>query len=318
MTKAPILAFDIGGTNLRGALVDEAGRVLADARAPSGGLSAEQVAAEAGVIGRVLEEKTGLRAQCVGSGVAAMLPEPGEIIENAPNLGWRDVPLRKLMSDALDGRRVHLFNDLDAIAYGEARFGAARGSGHVSCVFVGTGVGAGIIIDGHLLRGFRGVSSELGHVKVVPEGGRLCGCGAHGCLEAYTGGAALLERIGEAARRQENPRVVALAGADLPNVSHVDAAAAEGDEWAEALWSEVGTFLSVALANLVTVLNPEVMVLGGGVLARAPGLLARVQDGILRYANAVALTGFSLRTAELGDDAGLVGAAGLAQSLQSR
>jgi glucokinase len=309
--QAPLLAFDIGGTNLRGALVDERGRVLADARAPSGGLSAEAVAREAGALARTLEQQTGLYAERVGAGVAAMLPEPGDVIENAPNLGWRDVPLRRLLSEALDHRPVRLFNDLDAIAFGEARFGAARGAKHVACVFVGTGVGAGLIIDGHLVRGFRGVAAELGHVKVVPEGGRACGCGAYGCLEAYTGGAALLERIGEAARRGENARVVALAGADLPTVSHVDAAAAEGDEWAVRLWSEVGTLLSVALANLVTVLNPEVLVLGGGVLANAPGLLARVREGVGRYTNAVALKGFELRLAELGDDAGLVGAAGL-------
>lgn len=315
MTTEPVLAFDIGGTNLRGAIVDGDGRVLADARVPSLGLSAEEVARAAKGLAATLEQTAGVTPRRVGAGVAAMLPEPGDVVENAPNLGWRDAPLKHLMREALDGRPVDLFNDLDAIAYGEATYGAARGSRHVLCVFVGTGVGAGIIIDNRLLRGHRGVASELGHVRVVPSGGRKCGCGAHGCLEAYVGGGPLLARIAEALAEGRSPRVVELAAGGTAHVGHVDQAAAEGDAWAAALWDECETFLAVALANLVTVLNPETLVLGGGVLARAPHLWSRVKAAVPRYANAVALTGFSIVDAGLGDDAGLVGAAALSRAI---
>lgn len=313
-TAEPVLAFDIGGTNLRGAIVDGAGRVLADARMPSLGLSAEAVALEAKNLASTLEKEAGVVPRSVGAGVAAMLPEPGDVVENAPNLGWRDAPLKRLFQEALGGRPVRLFNDLDAIAYGEATYGAARGSRHVLCVFVGTGVGSGILVDGHLLRGHRGVASELGHVRVVPKGGRKCGCGAHGCLEAYVGGGPLLTRIAEALEEGRSPRVLELAGGGTAHVGHVDQAASEGDPWASALWDESETFLAVALANLVTVLNPEVLVLGGGVLARAPGLCSRVKAAVPGYANAVALTGFRIVDAALGDDAGLIGAAALARS----
>lgn len=310
----PVLAFDIGGTNLRGAIVDGSGRVLADARVPSLGLSAEAVAREAKGLAATLERTAGVVPPRVGAGVAAMLPAPGDVVENAPNLGWRDAPLKRLLEEALDGRPVRLFNDLDAIAYGEATFGAARGARHVLCVFVGTGVGAGILIEGQLLRGHRGVASELGHVRVVPHGGRLCGCGAHGCLEAYVGGGPLLARIAEALVEGRSPRVLELASGGPAHVGHVEQAVKEGDPWATALWDEVETYLAVALANLVTVLNPETLVLGGGVLARAPLLAERVKRAIPRYANAVALTGFSIVDAALGDDAGLIGAAALARA----
>lgn len=315
MTTEPVLAFDIGGTNLRGAIVDAEGRVVADARVPSLALSPEEVARAAGALARELEHRAGVVVKRAGAGVAAMLPEPGDVVENAPNLGWRNAPLKRLLREALDGRPVDLFNDLDAIAYGEAAFGAARGSRHVLCVFVGTGVGAGIIIDNRLLRGHRGVAAEFGHVRVVPNGGRACGCGAFGCLEAYVGGAQLLERIQAAIAAGKAARVAELAGGGTAHVSHVDRAASEGDPWASALWEETETFLSVALANLVTVLNPETLVLGGGVLARAPHLWSRVKASVPRYTNAVALTGFSIVDAGLGDDAGLVGAAALSRAI---
>lgn len=307
----PVLAYDIGGTNLRGALVDGGGKVLVDARAPSGGLSAAEVAREAKLLADDLERRAGVKAARVGAGVAAMLPLPDDVIENAPNLGWRNAPLKQLMSDALDGRPVQLFNDVDAIAFGEVAFGAAQGCNDVICVFVGTGLGAGIIIDGRLLRGHRGVAAEMGHIKVQPVNGRPCGCGAFGCLEAYVGGASLLARIAEAVKSGDTPRVAALANGGVATVAHVDQAASEGDPWAMALWDETETYLALSLANFVTVLNPEKLVLGGGVLTRAPGLWSRVKASVPRYANAVALTGFSIVDAGLGDDAGLVGAAAL-------
>lgn len=315
MHTQPVLSFDIGGTHLRGAIVDAEGKVVVDGRLSSSGLSVEQLVERAATLARDLEQRAGVRVERVGAGVAAMLPEPGEVIENAPNLGWRDAPLWRLLTDALEGRLVRLYNDVDASAYGETAHGAARGCSDVICVFVGTGVGSGIISGGRLLRGHRGVAAEFGHIKVAPEGGRRCGCGATGCLEAYTGGAALLARIAAAVADGSAAAVAARAGGQIATVAHVDEAAAAGDAFAVALWDEVATHLAVALANLVTVLNPARLVLGGGVLARAPGLLARVKDGVYRYSNAVALTGFEIVDVGLGDDGGLIGAAALVRAV---
>ncbi|MFZ9886275.1 MAG: ROK family protein [Myxococcota bacterium] len=316
MHTQPVLAFDIGGTHLRGAIVDREGKVLVDGRLPSSGLSVEQLVERAATLAAELEQRAGLRVERVGAGVAAMLPLPGEVIENAPNLGWRNAPLRQLLADALGGRLVRLYNDVDASAYGETAHGAARGFHDVICVFVGTGVGSGIISGGRLVRGHRGVAAEFGHIKIATQGGRPCGCGATGCLEAYTGGAALLTRIAAAVADGSAPDVAARAAGEVATVAHVDAAAAAGDPFAVALWDEVGTHLALALANLVTVLNPARLVLGGGVLARAPGLLARVKDGVGRYTNAVALTGFEIVDVGLGDDGGLIGAAALVRALE--
>jgi glucokinase len=305
MSVAPILAFDVGGTNLRGALVARDGTVLVSHRAPAAGLSPQDLATRAGELADELEGKVGVRAERVGVGVAAMLPFPGDVIENAPNLGWRDAPLRRLLEETL-GRSTTLFNDVDAICAGEARYGAAAGATDVACVFLGTGLGAGFVSGGKLVRGYRGVGAELGHVKVDP-GGRVCGCGERGCLEAYVGGAALLARIAEAG--DEAADVRARAQGDAANVAHVDEAADDGDAWALALWDEVSQRTALAIANAVTVLNPEVVVLGGGVFTHAPGLLARTRERVPPLCSAVSRQGLRIVDAALGDDAGLVGTA---------
>lgn len=303
------LAFDVGGTNLRAALVDGREKI-AERRAPTRGLSPEALAERASALAAELEAEAGVRAERAGAGVAAMLPLPGDVIENAPNLGWRNAPLKNLLSDALGGRPVALFNDVDAICAGEARHGAGAGASDVACVFLGTGLGSGFLVGGRLLRGFRGVAAELGHTKVAPDDDRPCACGDRGCLEAYVGGASLLARIGEA--EGDNAAVLALAGDDTPNVSHVDRAAADGDPWAEALWDEVSGRVALAVANVVTVLNSEVVVLGGGVFAHAPRLRAATRDRIPPLVSVVGRVGLRVVDAELGDDAGLIGAAALA------
>jgi len=308
-----VLAFDIGGTNLRAALLDGPEK-LAERRAPSAGLSPAALASRAAELAAALESETGVSAERACAGVAAMLPLPGDVIENAPNLGWRNAPLRSLLSDALGGLPVSLFNDVDAICAGEARYGAAAGADDVACIFLGTGLGSGFLTGGRLLRGYRGVAAELGHVKVATQDGRACGCGERGCLEAYVGGASLLRRIGEATAHDPGAtaRFVALARGAAPNVSHVDEAAGEGDAWADALWTEVAGRIALAVANVVTVMNPEVVVFGGGVFTHAPGLLTRTRAQIPALVSVVGRLGLRLVDAKLGDDAGLVGAAALA------
>lgn len=309
-----VLAFDIGGTNLRAALIDGREK-LTERRAPSAGLSPEALATKAAQLAAAVEDEAGVKATRAGAGVAAMLPLPGDVIENAPNLGWRNAPLKRLLSDALGGRPVSLFNDVDAICAGEARYGAGAGAEDVACIFLGTGLGSGFLTSGRLLRGFRGVAAELGHVKVEPDGGRACGCGEIGCLEAYVGGASLLRRLEEALADRESAtaRVAELARGDAPTLAHVDAAAGEGDPWADGLWSEVAGRIALAVANAATVLNPEVIVFGGGVFAHAPGLLTRTREQIPRLVSVVARQGLRLVDAELGDDAGLFGAAALTE-----
>lgn len=313
-SDVPVLGFDVGGTQLRVALVRGA-EILAERKIPSSGFSPEGLALRAAELADEVERESHAQAERAGVGIAAMLPMPSEVIENAPNLGWVQVPFRKLLSEALGGRTVTLANDVDAAAYGEGIFGAGQGAQHLACVFIGTGIGSGIVIDGKLLRGFRGVAAELGHIKVVPEDGRSCYCGQKGCFEAYAGGRALLERIHLDMEQGKANAIRERMGAGALSLSIVDEAAADGDPYADVLWRDVSDLLGTHLANLCTVLNPEVLILGGGVWVRCPDLQSRVHNRIRGRLNHAASVGFRVVDAALGDNAGILGAARLALDL---
>lgn len=291
----PSLGLDIGGTNARAAVVAPDGRLLDVAKAaledrsPAGVLSAvERLFAQLAV-------GQSLAVAPLGVGFAGMLRGP--VVVNAPNLGWRDVDFGGALAARL-GRPVRLVNDLSAAAWGERCCGAARGADDVFTVFVGTGVGSAIIANGALLSGATQVAGEFGHVKVLAEGGRACGCGERGCLEAYLGGAKLMEWMAESG----------LSGtpADLERL------ALEGETIAKGLYDFAVGHFALAVANQVSVLNPAVLVLGGGVLLRCPGMVRRTTDVVMTRSTTASRQGLQVRLAQLGDDSGLVGAALLA------
>jgi glucokinase len=290
------LGVDIGGTNARAAVVDpRTGQLLASAKSAWADRSPDVVIREVERLVATVVAGQPVGDVPLGIGFAGMLH--GGVVVNAPNLGWRDVDFGDPLARRL-GRRVRLVNDLSAAAWGEQRAGAAKGAGHVFTVFVGTGVGSAIIDEGRLLHGATGVAAEFGHVKVQLEGGRPCGCGDLGCLEAYVGGA----KLGEWMREE------GLAGTP----SELEARAQAGDAAARRLYDVAVGYLALAIANQVTVLNPEVLVLGGGVLSRCPGMVACVRDAVVHRAAVAARRAVRVELARLGDDSGLVGAALLA------
>lgn len=250
----------------------------------------------------------------VGVGVAGQVLGATGVVMNAPNLGWRDVAFGALLQKAL-GVPVRVANDLSVAAWGEKRFGAARGLEDVVLVFVGSGVGSGLILGGRLHDGAQGVAGELGHIKVrFPRPGftpRRCGCGQLGCLEAYTSGVNVAARVREEIAAGAATRVLELVEGDLARVtaSVVEEAHALGDAYAVALWDEVSELLGLSVANLVTLLNPARLILGGGVLLGAPRLadltLRRFDEAVSRSAT----RGLTVERAWLGDDAGVIGAA---------
>ncbi len=310
------LGVDLGGTNARAALVDAAtGAVVAShklrheertpiAVARTVAEAVRQAAGQAGVAVRDLGGAgVGVAGQCLGA---------TGVVLNAPNLGWRDIPFGDLLAAEL-GVPVRIVNDLSAAAWGERGFGAARGVDDAALVFVGSGVGSGLILGGRLHEGGSGVAGELGHVKVAPRGSqpRRCGCGEWGCLEAYVGGMNLAARVRDDLAEGKAGAVLAAAGGDPSKVSAsaVEAAYAGGDVYARDLWAEAGELLGTAMANLCTLLNPARLVLGGGVLLGCPNLMritrAHVGDRTLKAAR----RGLAVEVAGLGDDAGVVGAA---------
>lgn len=283
------IGIDVGGTHARAALVSPDGAVSHYARVRVGDKSPTAVLATVEALVRPLLERGG---RTVGVGVAGMVHDG--MVLSSPNLGWRDVAFEQSLTSALE-TKVRMVNDLSAAAWGEFRVGASRGATDALTVFMGTGIGGAIIASGHPLRGARGVAGEFGHVKVVRHNGRRCGCGGTGCLEAYAGGANLAVWLAEV-------------GLDV-SVADLEAQATSDNAKARDIYEFVADALGMAIANQVTVLNPAVVVLGGGVLMRWPLLLARLKREIPALAVEPARVGLTVVEVALGDASGVVGAA---------
>ncbi len=253
----------------------------------------------------------------VGVGIAAMLRDRKGTVANSPHLRWRDVGFGPMLAARLGPTRaIGVYNDVNAIAYGEFGLGAAAGASDVLTVYVGTGIGGGLIVNGQLADGYTNAAGEIGHVKVAwGDDAAPCACGGRGCVEAYVGGVYVQARArAELAASDRSSRALALAGGDPHAVTpgHVDEAAAEGDPWALALWTELAPLLAVALGNAITLLNPERVVLGGGMLGRTPTLKAQTLVALTLVTPTALLDPVEIVDAVLGDDAGLIGAALLA------
>ena len=299
------VGIDLGGTNLRAAVVEgdpgATATLVMQHRELVGEPRDPQTITDR--VARIVEELTaGASEVSVGIGIAAMLRDRSGTVANSPHLRWRDVPFGRLLGARLGERyRIGVYNDVNAIVYGEAMCGAARGCRDVLGVYVGTGIGAGLIVDGNLVEGVSNCAGELGHTKVRwDDDAAPCACGSRGCLEAYCGGTYL------------DRQVFALRGRTDITLSDVDTAAAAGEDWALRLWTETATLLAVALGNAVALVNPERLVLGGGVLSRCPTLYSLVETLLEVAGNGPSLERLTVTPAGLGDDAGLVGAAHLA------
>jgi len=299
------IGIDVGGTNLRAAIVDGEATLVTQHREPVGEPRDPDTLADR--IARIVRDlaQSGNAPDHdvrVGVGIAAMLRDRDGTVANSPHLRWRDVPFGRLLAARLGERfRVGVYNDVNAVVYGEAIAGAARGCRDVLGVYVGTGIGAGLVINGELVDGASSCAGELGHTKVRWDADAApCACGSRGCLEAYCGGSYL------------DRRVQSVRGRSDITLSDVDTAAAAGEDWALTLWTETATLLAVTLGNAVALLNPERLVLGGGVLARCPTLYGLVETMLEVAGNSASLERLSVVPAALGDDAGLVGAAHLA------
>lgn len=304
------LGIDLGGTNARAAVVDEHGRILTSSKHS---LTERSPAAVVEVISQAAAEAVAIAGHVqvhgCGVGAAGQIHRDSGIISVAPNLGWRNVPLAALLTARL-GHEVRVVNDLAAAAWGELHAGAGRGAQDVYVVFVGSGVGSAIISNNQLVRGGGGVAGELGHTKVVP-GGRQCGCGELGCLEAYAGGHNLIAQARELLAAGRSTVLAELIEGDPLRITPltIEQAADAGDAGAREIHERAGRMLGLAIANMVTVLNPARLILGGGVLMNCPSLRRYVVEGVQAYASNTSREGLLIADAELGDDSGLIGAA---------
>jgi len=312
-----MIGLDIGGTKISGCVVDPDGTILAKGRKDTPAQDPAAIVEAAATLIRELSFEREIAA--VGVACAGFIDRTGSTVLFAPNLAWRDLPLKQLLESALH-LPVTIENDANAAAWGEFRFGAAVGTDDMVLVTVGTGIGGGVVTNGALLHGAFGIAAELGHLRVVP-GGLRCGCGNRGCWEQYASGTALVREARELVL-SETPhaaRLSELCGGDPDGLTGPDVtrAAAEGDPAALELMSDLGTWIGEGAASVAAILDPELIVLGGGV-AEAGALL--VDPAVAAFRRH--LTGRGHRPearfilASLGNDAGMIGVADLAARSQ--
>jgi glucokinase len=309
------IGVDVGGTKIAAGVVDPQGKLVDHVRVSTPATTAEAV--EAGIVAAVQQLVDRYRVEAIGLAVAGFVDEKRSVLRFAPNLPMVERPLRKLVEGKV-GLPVVVENDANAAAWGEYRFGGGRGSNDVVLLTVGTGLGGGIVLDGRLLRGAFGIAGEFGHVRIVP-GGLPCGCGNRGCWEQYSSGSALVREARALAASQPElaARLLELAGGDAAAISGrmVTRAATEGDATARSLLGELGRWLGEGIADVANVLDPATVVVGGGVSDAGDLLL-----GPARKAYEAQLTAalhrphLKIVVAELGNDAGLIGAADLART----
>ena len=239
-------------------------------------------------------------------------PATGAVVY-APNLGWRDVPLAARLREAF-GVPVVVENDVRAAAWGEFMAGAAGRGGSLVAIFVGTGVGSGAVLDGTLWRGAGNAAGEVGHTQVVADG-LPCLCGRLGCLEQYVSGSGFQRRLAAAMRAGRGGRLVDVCGGDASRLTALDVyrAAQDGDALAQEFWSDAVRFLTMSVANYVTLLNPHALVMGGGVIETVPALFDALVDAVPRLTTILSGRSLRIERARLGDLSGLIGAASLAR-----
>jgi len=311
------IGVDVGGTKVAAGVVDEQGRILAKLKRSTPAASpARTEQAIADVVTELLAQVPPDQITAIGLGAAGFVDSARATMLFAPNLAWRDEPLKQRVEERL-GREVVVENDANASAWAEARFGAARGYRDVMLVAVGTGIGASIIIGGELYRGRWGIAGEPGHVRVVPDG-RLCGCGNRGCWEQYSSGNALVAEAREFARRTPEGamRLLQLGGGLPEGISgpEITQAATEGDPAALRCFQTVGGWLGQGLADLAAILDPACFVIGGGVSEAGDLLLDPARAAFERALTGRGYRPFAeIKIAQLGQDAGIVGAADLAR-----
>lgn len=310
MTKTA-LAIDLGGTELRAALVTTEGDVAGFAATPTdarGGPDAV-IAQMIGLVEKVRAEAPGARPVGLGIGAPGPLDPEAGIVVDAPTLsGWQDVPLVAILTERL-GLAVKLENDANAAALGEWRFGAGQGTQSMVFITVSTGIGGGVIVDGRLLHGRRGLAGEIGHMAVSDRPER-CACGATGCWEALASGTALSREAAQRVRSGQAPALAALAGDAPVTARHVGEAARAGDAEALGLLDAEARWLGIGLTNLLHLYSPERLILGGGVGNLLPLMRATIGQTIRERAMP-AFRDVPVVGAALGSHAGLVGAASL-------
>ncbi len=304
------LGVDVGGTNAQLGLVDGQGKIVASARIPTLMEEGPESLVER-IFAETLRISNHRDIAQVGVGIAGLIDHHKGIVRFSPNLvGWKDVPLKEMLHERF-GVPVAVGNDANVISWGEYRFGGYE-TEHLFCFTLGTGVGGGIVSDGRLILGANDAAGEFGHTSLESHG-LECPCGLAGCLEAYVGAKSL---IAMAERRAPlTSRLTRLACTEELTPQVLAQAAKEGDKVAQRIFAEAGERIGRALGNVVQLLDPEVIVINGGISKAGDLIIEPIRESLKHYTMPLRSRKLRVVKSKLGERAGILGAAALAEIL---
>jgi glucokinase len=315
------IGVDLGGTYTKLALVDNSGRIRRKGKLPTAAYKTKEALLRAivdGISAILKDNRLSLKDLAgVGIGVPGLVAFERGFVYNLTNIpGWKNVRLKKILEAMLSvsGRKIPVLvdNDVNLMALGESRFGAGRGAKNLVCVTLGTGVGGGIIINGDLYRGTSSAAGEIGHMPLKEEGLK-CNCGSFGCLERYVGNKYIVDEIKDKIRsgRPTKIRELVKGGLSLITPETISKAAKNKDALAIECWRRAGKRIGVALSGVINLLNPEKIIIGGGMAEAGEALFSAIRDTVNERALPVSRGAVKIVKAKLGNDAGMTGAAAL-------
>ncbi|MFC7751482.1 ROK family glucokinase [Paenibacillus thermoaerophilus] len=313
MSENIYVGVDMGGTAIKVGICDAEGNLLHTYEGPTGTEHGPEVVMDniASYVRKIVQDSPFEWDQVagIGAGIAGFLDIPAGFVKLSPNLRWRNVHVGSGLEKRL-GKKVVINNDANVAALGEAWAGAGKGVPNVVCYTLGTGVGGGIIVGGKLVEGFNGMAGELGHMKVVPDLEAIqCGCSQKGCLETVSSATGIIRMAKDAVERGDDTSLKLIDG-DITAKDVIDAAKA-GDEVAKRIVARAANYLGKSMAAVAVVLNPQRFIIGGGVSKAGEFLFQQIRESFICNTTEAAHEGVEIVPATLGNNAGVVGAAGL-------
>lgn len=311
------IGVDVGGTNVKIALVSDKGKIIYSNSIPTRAeMGYEYTINSMKDAIRELLKETKLESKNIegmGFGFPGQIDCEKGIVRLAPNIpGWVNVPIAEIMENEF-GIPTRVDNDVRTAALGELNYGAGVGCKNLVCITVGTGIGSGLVVNGKLVRGAQNAAGELGHIKLNMQGGPLCGCGDRGCLEAYASGPAIVALAEEYIRGGKSTKYRELANPDItPYI--VAVAAKEGDLVAKQIFNIIGEYIGMGLTSIINLLNPEKVIIGGGVAEAGDILFNPIRETIQKRAMTIQKESVEIVPAQLGNTAGVIGASLLIKS----
>ncbi len=307
------IGIDVGGTNVKIALVDGEGKIIYSNSVPTyAKMGYEYTVNNIKQAIKDLMKETNTNSkeiQGIGFDFPGQVDYKTGVVKLAPNIpGWVNVPIAKMIEDEFH-IPTRIDNDVRCAALGELKFGAGKGCENFVCITVGTGIGSGLVINGKLVRGASNAAGEIGHIKLQMNGGPICGCGDTGCLEAFASGPSIVAMAQDYIRGGKSTKFRELAGVDNEITPYIVAKAAEeGDPVAKRIFEIVGEYIGIGLTSVINLLNPEKVIIGGGVAEAGELLLDPIRRTIKERAMVVAGNAVEIVPAQLGNSAGVIGA----------